>query len=105
MPLSVSIAGGPDSTRSLSNLPLRVGSTTLRLAKVSACPRSLTGGCSPAFISTGVQLIRSSDVAHHICESPQYIQYLPLIFTAIACPSTYFETMEPDLDHLLAYFP
>src|SRR5580658_3654072 len=63
------------------------------------------GGTSLGPISTGVQLIRSTEVAAQIYWSPQYIQYAPFIFVATILPFSYVETMEPDLDHWLRYFP
>src|SRR6185312_5577831 len=99
------MAGGPGSTKSLSNFPCRVGNATFNCGMFKACDLNFTGGRSPAFISTGVQFTRSSDIAAQICVSPQYIQYLPLIFVATGSPFLYVETTEPDLLHLPAYFP
>src|ERR1700722_515204 len=99
------MAGGPDSTRSLSNFPARVGTMIFSLGIFNACPRRGMGGCSPAAISTGVQLIRSSEVAAQIFWSPQYIQYLPATRVAMIRPFSYRLTIDPDFDQSAAYFP
>src|SRR5580704_1355042 len=105
IPLAVNIAGGPDSTRSLSNFLSLVGITIFKSGMVVAWPFNAIGAGSLGCNSTGDQLIKSSDVAHHILWSPQYIQYFPLIFVAMIRPFSYLETTEPDFDHLSIYFP
>ena len=73
MPFGVMIGGGPGSVSKLSKRPGRGGRTFRNL---------------PSGNSTGVQWIRSSDVAVKNSLSPTYIQYLPLILVATTRPSS-----------------
>src|ERR1700683_519046 len=94
MPSFVIIAGGPDSTRSLSQCPDRLPTTIFkadpdlrRRTSAELVPRSsLVVSFASGSDTTGVQWIRSSEVAAQISLSPQYIQYFPLIFVATILP-------------------
>src|SRR5579863_7049859 len=92
MPAFVSTGGGPPSGKVLSNRPGLGASST----------------CSPPFsFSTGVQWIRSVEVARYTVPSPQYIQYLPSILAVINRPfdSSSRVTIPADFDHREAYLP
>src|ERR1700688_1293821 len=92
MPALVSTGGGPPSGKLLSNRPVLGASST----------------CSPPLsFSTGVQWIRSVEMAKYTVPSPQYIQYLPSIFAAISRPlvSSSRVTIPADFDHREAYLP
>src|SRR5674476_1344915 len=83
MPLSVIKAGRPHSVRSLSNLPGRVIIIFFN---------------SPFLSKSGPQSQRLSDHARFTNFSPQYIQYLPLIFATIGLLLTIFVMIEADFD-------
>lgn len=82
--MSVRMAGGPHSVRSLSNLPAR-GVITFRN--------------SPFSSNIGSQLTRSVEVATFTNFSPQYIQYLPSILAITCLPSINLVTIEADLEN------
>ncbi len=98
MPRGVTSAGGPGSTRRLSNRPRRVRTATSKDRVGFLASRSSR--------STGVQSTRLSDVAAKTSESPQYIQYFPPIRTATTrlSPSR-AATMAPDRDQRSAKRP
>src|SRR3569833_512160 len=90
MPLPVMIAGGPHSVRSLSKKPFRGDISCFN---------------SPFLSSTGFQSTRLVDVAANTCNSPQYIQYLPLILAMTWRPPSSFVYIEADLCGMLKNLP
>src|ERR1700679_2494360 len=91
MPFLVSNGGGPTSGNPLSKCPARALITTRG---------------NPVFSSnTGVQWIRSVDVASRMWTSPQYIQYLPCSFTACTRPLCNSVRIPADLYSSLSYLP
>src|ERR1035437_5658961 len=90
MPLSVRKACGPPSVTALSIPPGRMGSTVR---------------CSPLASSSTFQSVRLSDVASISPVSLKYIQYFPLILCAINRDPSRRQTIAPDFDQKLRYFP